>query len=84
MAQGVEFPQLADHIPGALADALGTGGVALMSIDDHDRSRAVAGSDDHDRSRGRRFRRRRPAAGAGAGNGGPGKSGRENASANSW
>jgi hypothetical protein len=72
MAQGVEFPQLVDRIPNVLADALGSGGAALMSIDDHDRSRAAAGSDDG------------PAAGAGAGNGGPGKPWWENASARSW
>ncbi|MFI6795347.1 hypothetical protein [Streptosporangium canum] len=73
MAQGVEFPQLVDRIPGVFADAPEAGGVALMSIDDHDRLRAVAGADDDGR---------RPEPGAG--NGGPGKSGRENASASSW
>ncbi|OUC95966.1 hypothetical protein [Streptosporangium minutum] len=73
MAQGVEFPQLVDRVPNALAGALGSGGAALTSIDDHDRSRAVAGSDEDG-----------PAAGAGAGNGGPGKPWRENASASSW
>lgn len=49
MAQGVEFPQLVERIPDALTDALGAGGVALMSIDAHDRLRAVAGSDDDGR-----------------------------------
>lgn len=49
MAQGVEFPQLVDRIPGVFADTPGAGGVALMSIGDHDRSRAVAGSDDDGR-----------------------------------
>jgi hypothetical protein len=73
MAQGVEFPQLVDRIPNVLADALGSGGAALMPIDDHDRSRAAAGSGDDG-----------PAAGAGAGNGGPGKPWWENASARSW